>query len=538
MARFIAGVELADEVDCGACLGTTVLEDEDDDRAVSDCHHCGGDGSGRSAKALALLAGPEPFDVHAVRSAAEEMLRQAERDLVELEVFKDWTRSQGRGPENREAGAFGRVESRSFDVRPLPDGSIDVDGVIVTYSPEPTEGLAHVALGLAAAVNASATLASRGFTARGGSFDLSIEQVGPARGGWPGTLSREYASKRCPTCDGGRKVLVSDCDNDPDMGCGLRDDGKFWHVFDCFDGDVDCTACDGRGWIPHGDRRADIVTAPARARLARRVLDALEGQPSECEECEGDGVVVVFDEDESGPVFLEDACPDCRGTGHNLRGVLASPWPAVVRRKVLDGVHTNDDDSLPDDWTETMGIPFPPDLDHDDPTSTRVVARGVHRDDHEPENPYSPAVTLSQIRLGQPVPELDQRIDARGWGARMPRWRRGEIRHAERRARIQQDDVGPSEGWEAESSHLRSGSAWASPCVGLSWPEDAWDLDDLNELIGVSLDGDVLRMWKAHPRKGATRLVEFALPDGPDDSLRAYLAEAKDRAWRRLGLAS
>lgn len=57
------------------------------------------------------------------------------------------------------------------------------------------------------------------------------------------------------------------------------------------------------------------------AKLGRRLLSALEGQPSECQTCEGHGQLDGFVDGE----FAYGApleCQSCQGTGHNLSGTL------------------------------------------------------------------------------------------------------------------------------------------------------------------------------------------------------------------------
>lgn len=76
--------------------------------------------------------------------------------------------------------------------------------------------------------------------------------------------------------------------------------------------------------------------AASRVRLARKVLAALEGQPSECETCGGWGKpsdeTMAEWERRGFPAdmaMMLAPCGDCRGTGHNLRGYLPRPpdWP-------------------------------------------------------------------------------------------------------------------------------------------------------------------------------------------------------------------
>lgn len=88
-----------------------------------------------------------------------------------------------------------------------------------------------------------------------------------------------------------------------------------------------------------GDSRAPM--GRSLARLGRRVLESLEGQPDECERCKGGGWVRESGfVDEEATAAREDVhrgsvceampglyewlqhCPDCHGTGDNLQGYL------------------------------------------------------------------------------------------------------------------------------------------------------------------------------------------------------------------------
>ena len=179
---------------------------------------------------------------------------------------------------------------------------------------------------------------------------------------------------------------------------------------------------------PNGDRRADIVTAPARARVARRVLDALEGQPSECEACGG----AELRWNREARVLAE--CLDCRGSGHNLRGVLPAvkldEWDkARTMATLADGARLARERPWPR-WAEHLGItreqveawvaeradPDEPDRTRAESGVTRVVPRGEHRVDPDLQPPTAGYTDEAERDL-----------------ALMPRWRRGELRHAELR---------------------------------------------------------------------------------------------------------
>jgi hypothetical protein len=218
------------------------------------------------------------------------------------------------------------------------------------------------------------------------------------------------------------------------------------------------TRCDPPGLPP--DVPGSALSWQASVRLGRRLLAALEGQPSECQGCRGPGSVplgttvadvrggvvtvhaglrvefvtiqglsVVGHDGQRREASLGAAdvspCDDCHGTGHNLHGVLppVEDSPQVIRAAVeavlyapgraaaapLDRVYDRNRRAI-EQRTEQEWRAL-----------TRVVPRGEHR--------YSTG------------DRLEVRMLARGWAgpySRLPRWRRGEIKHAEqRRARAQ-----------------------------------------------------------------------------------------------------
>jgi hypothetical protein len=239
---------------CGRCEG-----------ARSGCEMCGGSGRNADVLASGFLAGAR-FDVDAVRAYCERLVAEGGRLAAEREVFADWTRARGEGPESYD-GDWGR-----------PGGS-----------------KLHV------------------------------------HGGWPGPLAREYGWERCEACGGKGVRWAPDCEFSPlaleNLGCR---DG--WHVSDCLHSRTRCIACKGRGrtrkpGVPPGFANGDSI-----ARTARRLLDTLDGrcpwapgalaQASECGRCAGRRWVPNdFEGGEQGHLNHVN-CPDCRGTGHNLSGVL------------------------------------------------------------------------------------------------------------------------------------------------------------------------------------------------------------------------
>ena len=182
------------------------------------------------------------------------------------------------------------------------------------------------------------------------------------------------------------------------------------------------------------------------ARRAREVLDMLDArpgtmwehadpQPSGCEPCGGRGALHLGGD-------ADPLCLDCRGTGHNLRGVLpAVECSAQLRARAADsarhgaGAHVANGQVHAAPWW----LPF---ARRDDwgpwHRPTRVVPRGEHRETGARSAEHN----------------LDQRISERMWdvwgddwhlvplppghsGPRRrvrktatPRWRRGELRHA------------------------------------------------------------------------------------------------------------
>jgi len=99
-----------------------------------------------------------------------------------------------------------------------------------------------------------------------------------------------------------------------------------------FDGHVLVTASDATFDVHTAREHAEALVSgpdPDRARLGREILEALTGQPSECQTCHGWGQPDIATRQEQarrGPNPPVDdllrPCGDCNGTGHNLRGTL------------------------------------------------------------------------------------------------------------------------------------------------------------------------------------------------------------------------
>jgi hypothetical protein len=230
-----------------------------------------------------VLAGEVPFDVALVRAYCERLVAEGERLAMERVVFADWTRARGAGPENRERAVF-------------------------------------------------------------------TDDVG-RRGGWPGPLAREYGWERCKVCRPGFLLSEASPDDPAPIEVVTGQDG----LLRCR-----CSACKGRGrtrkpGVPPGFASGDSI-----ARTARRLLDTLDGQcpwaPSagaQTSRCACwsvrpapppgpfDGPVCPPEDGQRLGYFRElprgpdPECRHCRGTGHNLAGVLPEvehPGPRVSAR--------------------------------------------------------------------------------------------------------------------------------------------------------------------------------------------------------------
>jgi hypothetical protein len=242
--------------------------------------------------ALAFIS--DGFDVHVVRAYCERLVAEGERLAAERDVFTDWTRARGKGPE-------------TFTMLARCDACDGEGG-----------GLAD----------------------RPGYESWSCDKCDATgrrvdQGGWPGRLAREYGWERCEACEGRRASIVS-----PQGGRGYM-------VLEW------CKPCRGRGrtrkpGVPPGFANGDSI-----ARTARRLLATLDGrcpwapsakpQMSRCWRCAGSGEVGPiaygpFEADGRAEFIMRSPpCPGCRGTGHNLAGVLPEvehPAPRVVRESL------------------------------------------------------------------------------------------------------------------------------------------------------------------------------------------------------------
>jgi hypothetical protein len=140
-------------------------------------------------------------------------------------------------------------------------------------------------------------------------------------GGWPGPLAREYGWERCKTCDPNLFNHAAHPDDPAPIEVTTGVDGLLrWR----------CSSCKGlrrtrKPGIPPGFANGDSV-----ARTARRLVDTLDGRcpwaPSaraQASECLADCVWAELGNGEfAWCESLLTRCERCRGTGHNLAGVL------------------------------------------------------------------------------------------------------------------------------------------------------------------------------------------------------------------------
>ena len=144
----------------------------------------------------------------------------------------------------------------------------------------------------------------------------------------------------------------------------------------------------------------------------------------------------------SGEVDEVFECGDCKGTGHNLRGVVpAVEWPAVVRRRCLE--HTTHDLHPPRgvpglepgrSWVRVLGER---ETHEGMPLDSRFLAKPGPEPSWRLLTPETRGVPRGQHRNLTSETPRDQ---LRGWVPRggdgpecWPRWYRGEERHAQQR---------------------------------------------------------------------------------------------------------
>jgi hypothetical protein len=397
----------------------------------------------RSGRSLLILDGTFTFDVHVVRAYCERLVAEGERLAMERVVFVDWTRARGMEPENHDRGAFGQCSAcaGTHTVANLDGRGVTSVGPWSGPQGEPADGLAN------------AHILSVGQAIR---CPLCVD--GQPRGGWPGLLASEYGWERCKACDGNGVIPMPDCELSAEAmeSLGYRDG---WHVSDCFNSGKRCSACKGRGRTRKPGVHPGFANGDSIARTAKRLLATLDGrcpwapgakvQASECPECDGGTKRVVESCSEFGMepdpwlAILRRDCT-CRGTGHNLAGVLpAVEHMPVVHRKVHDSRGGPGFGAYPASWTyarDYEGCLLTPHREHGGCAVTRSVPRGEHRSADATE-----IVRVRGYGVGRWVPRSTDRGRRKAGLDRddlMPRWRRGELRHQQRRQRKWRTDPG------------------------------------------------------------------------------------------------
>ncbi len=347
-AAQLAGLALYGDSPCLMCAGSGLFGANT--ATPSACDGCGGTARRSDCAALTFAAGLDRFDVALVRGYCERLIVEGERLARELETFSEWTRTRGRnyattktpaqrravgmGPENVDLGAF----------------------VLDSWAYANSVGRKH--------------LLAHGWIS-GEHSDGRWPMVQRFRGGWPGPLAREYGWERCKACKGATAVewTRATLDGWYPVAPGIDEPTlpwlgkvtKRWRVapggFACRLR-PSCAACRGRGrtrkpGIPPGFANGDSI-----ARTARRLLDTLDGrcpwnskaaaQPTGCADASGranpcvhghgrvDVARVVAEFGSGNNSLLREAeagdgtfaCRVCRGSGHNLAGVLP---PVEVR---------------------------------------------------------------------------------------------------------------------------------------------------------------------------------------------------------------
>lgn len=240
------------------------------------------------------------------------------------------------------------------------------------------------------------------------------------------------------------------------------------------------------------DLAHDAMNWRAHVRLGRRLLAAIEGQPSECQRCIGllaespeghvyrrggtpstSGVYYVHSlkcpcgRSENETIALKADCRACHGSGHNLAGTLppveVSPHRRCRARDTINAQNARPARHGPlpqriadayeagreSGWTLRTELDAIDDRDR--PLAwlafvDRRVARGLPIGGVVPvQRIAARVVPRGQHRRVSSNPEgqsLDERINAKYWApvgrserdkSHLPRWRRGELRHSEQR---------------------------------------------------------------------------------------------------------
>jgi hypothetical protein len=330
----------------------------------------------------AMLCEPDAvirFDVHAARELALSMVSMAD----EQAVFEDWCESLGWMANPLVFGSeCPECQPRPAVERTLPSGAM----VVAACS-------------------------------RCAMYPLG-PRTGIVPGGWPGKLAQQWPGK--PSAAMGRSIAR--------VGQRLLDtlDGRCPWAPNAAPQPSKCGSCLGLGTLPAPPSDSDglaVDILPDGDDVAA-FQDLAQGEDSGSDEDLG----VSDDASEWGSHTHSrralQRCPDCRGTGHNLRGYLpAIEWPACASRPVAE---------LLNEFASST--PFHPDRVRE---AYEALVPGPHRD---PGINAHPRVLLTREPEGRP--SLDERITARAaldyaWWTehptdRLPSWRRGEIRHARR----------------------------------------------------------------------------------------------------------
>jgi hypothetical protein len=328
--------------------------------------------------------------------------------------------------------------------------------------------------------------AAQSYIEDGAAFETPHPLRFPQAGGWPGPLASEYGWERCKECKGNgyeeKQHGVTRAIAHATFALeGWEQTGG---TFPTDDGEEPtevwsrrCTACKGRGFTRKHGIPPGVANGKAIAHLGRLLLEALEGQPSDCLGCDGigetgpglaitphtrisvvavPGLTIIGEDGQPREAAVGESirgrCPTCRGTGHNLTGVLPKiTWSTAVAVVVADSQRTPSarDDRSRSEWTRRLydedrdlsdlvdTIPIPGEHARFGGPATRVVDRGKHRE-------YADSLYCGpEFLVTMPAadrPSLDERISARPhreherreW-LQLPRWRRGEIEHAEAR---------------------------------------------------------------------------------------------------------
>jgi hypothetical protein len=171
----------------------------------------------------------------------------------------------------------------------------------------------------------------------------------------------------------------------------------------------------------------------AKVRLGRRLLAALDRQPSKCQ----GGCIQVSavlgrirpaEPDDTNPMrdrrVLRDGkwivCDACRGTGQNLAGVLAPvEWSASAGRRLCDSAESRRPASVHvQDWTaRLLATPAGAAAVNAFDGITRVVPRGEHR---RVTSFCRPELMWTLGEDPKDWPTMDERITARGLSYAVP----------------------------------------------------------------------------------------------------------------------